>query len=446
MGRSYLKYHVTKDGLVKVCRATVRDCPYAHYDTKEDAMNRNVNSVTLNSREFDERDPRVVTRFKKQLTMKSDGYEPYGDQNDRNMSLKNLVNVSNDLMKEKNLKVKYPLGDWDYDFGGDVRLKITRHSKEIKSGVRDINYIVTYWSEKSGFDPVIRKFNVKDDSNDFSVNQIFELEEYLSEIFVEIADTRAATVRKLQKRNSGSITKEQADKNISDYDKTINKLYRETVSDIRQVEMLSKSPNRMIIRNGITIFDRTVPGELALTIDMDNIPTPVHIITDAIEAHAWKDSVESDFSFHFTEKYGENSAGTFSLTRVPQGNWFVSYNKGRVSMTREIPANQPEHPMKLYKNLNENDPNKSEDEIMKSVEYYNEIMPAIESSIEKYRVNYRNKKFAEQKASSEKGATAPEMYNNSARVAENFKNTKYGSKNMNRKGSTAKKKLFGLFG
>lgn len=444
MGRSYLKYHVNNDNLVKVCHAKKGNCPYTmHYDTLAEAVNLENNNIYLDSLAYDEKDPRVKTEFVKRRRIKSTGIEVYGDEARSGRSLSDLSRTAEELVEERNLKLKYPLGDWDYDFGGDVRLKITRKGEQPARGKRLLSYVVTYWSPETTY-PVVKQFSIKDKSISHRYDQIADLEQYLSDVMIKIADRRASELFALRRENPDKISELQVNRNVVNYDRNINKIYKETISDIRQIEAISRGAYNAVFWNSKTFFDVGTPGEIKLNVDLDNMRLPEKIIHEGLVAHSEIDAVKNTFSMKINKKFGRNKENDYTVVRVPQGEWYLSYNVGEKIVSKNITE---DYNNVIRETFTEEILDKSapwdKEKAEKDLKYLLKVIPSVDEAYRKYgevlekKIEKReneNKLVEKNRQSMQKQIVEDDLIDNKVSLSSTSKN-----KNM-------KSKLFKLFG
>lgn len=359
------KWHRNKDGKVAPCTASVKICPFLHYDTEvaaKDVIYR-PGGQTIGSFAFGLKveDGKVETVL------------PEGNVSDMRV----ISEKAKRMLQTTGKRPIPPTGEFTVDFGQGRKLSVqhdaVRVGKEIGSQYRFIYWdtSITYESESVILQSSSTKIHYQ------------MLQSSLQLYFTKARDERVAELRK------EGFMDDQLDEKIESYDKGVSSAYQTTLKTIDELEIMSKGAEKAHRRYGVDLFSRDKPGELRIDTDCKSSALQVYDIIESLGVHSAEDKEVQKISFHISDTTSSGDFG-WAVSRIPEGNWYLSYFTDKETFSHEMEPSRSKEARQIIEGVLSQD-GVSEKIIQERSDFAYQLLTEVEPAIQSYERTVRSK-------------------------------------------------------
>lgn len=373
-----VRWHVNSNGQVSPCNATVRNCPYGHYDTEVDAKDKRVRAINVSA------ESGLIGIYKHKISMKDGKLDSSAGE-----SLNSLRELSDDAKNRyitTGKRMRFPRGSLEIDFGLGNSLKVVREDFPVRDnqGERKVGsrYVMTYWHSPTDYE--VSKVELRPDDPD---PQYKRVQGQLQNYFNKARDLNTSYRAKGIDYNGGKIDPDVLDASTPDYDAAIKEGYLHTLKIFDQIEILSRGAKNAHRDLGIDLFSKDKPGLLELDVDAKASVFQPYDIVESLKVHSMQDDEVKKIAIHVGDE--TERGGSWSITRIPEGNWFLSYETGDETHTQEIDMNQVANTRRTVEGLL--GPQLNRNERKSTIDLVYSLLTDVEPAIKNYEASVSSK-------------------------------------------------------
>lgn len=282
-------WHITDDGRILRCTATVKDCKYRHFDSRDDANSgRTRLAATAEAQE--------IATFHTVLGDSTVVPPPRVRGNQSLHSLRSTAAYAQEVLATSGKRPTSALGDISVGLPSGQAIVLERETYDLKDGGTPqvgVRYYLKHVKEGGAYDQAFVDLNTPLDT--------VHLQRRLQGFFSRAGDMTASRAQAA---------------NILD-------LYQDTCRRITEVEILARGLGGAMDDLGLDLFSRETPGEHHLSTTYSDSTLQPYDIQEALRRHASKDPYIHGVSLHLSEEIPGTSGGTWTLDRLPEGGWYL---------------------------------------------------------------------------------------------------------------------------
>lgn len=378
------KWHRSEDGVIRQCTATKKACPKQHFDSPTDAESpRKRFSERLSSAD--------LILFE---TVIADG----NVENDNTVS--SLRAVSNRLAQQRLTdpnRLFTPHGSIQVELPQGHQILLRRESFDLNDEVK-ARYYIRYVDGSGEYKESLADVNSRMEGELFHKR--------LSTYFTE----------------AGSAMQDRRDQ------LRVANLMDKTIQQISEVELLVRGAEKIHRQLGFGLFDKSIPGQHSLTMNYSNSTIRPRDLREAFQSLSTTDSSPREFNLQVSEVFEEG--GKWTLSRIPEGEWFVSGTVDGKMVMSEV-YSPAEASTAVYNMVNNPNDASSESRAKEQSQFVLELVSEVNSGIVAYEDSIRYRA-----ADKKHARTLIEQQLSKASVSDS----------NGRTGEGIKDKLFSLFG
>jgi hypothetical protein len=325
------RWHRGPNGVARPCTASVRACPYGyHFDSPEDAQSMR--------QRFPKGQEIKTLPFAHHFGVKSKETTIF-PPDEISARIRNLSNRAREHYLTTGERIA-PLGQITVDFGNNHRLIIRREYIEGDHRVASdapyfTRYYLTYFYGEQAEDFTYEDVLFRRPNPD----SMKTVQNFIQRSFQDSRDWRINHLNK--ERNSLGLPSQDPENVDPDFDKNLKQTYADTVQLIDQLEIISNGARTAYEKYDIDLFSKDIPGRLTLDVDFRKSALQPGDVVDALSVHAMHDTEVKEVSITVRESFNDGS-GFWSITRIPEGNWYFAYKKDLGTWSRDITPNDAE--------------------------------------------------------------------------------------------------------
>lgn len=321
-----VKWHVNASGQVTPCNASKRACPYTHYDTEVDASDKRIRAVKVDS------STGLIGVYEHEISMAGGKFDASAGESLN--SLRKLSDKARERYVQTGKRLRFPRGSLTVDFGLGNKLKVVKEDFPVHrpDGVKKVGsrYVMTYWHSPTEYET--SKIEMKPDDID---PQYKLVQGQLQTYFNMARDKNTERFSDRSAERGIKIDPVSLDEATPNYDEAIKTGYLTTLKIFDQIEILSRGAKNAHQDLGIDLFSKDKPGLLELDVDCQASVFQPYDVVESLQFHAMTDDEPKKIAIHVSDKTKDGD-GSWSISRIPEGSWFFSYEHGEDTFSQEI--------------------------------------------------------------------------------------------------------------
>lgn len=321
-----VKWHVNASGQVTPCNASKRSCPYAHYDTEVDAADKRVRAVKVDA------STGLIGVYEHEISMAGGKFDAAAS--DSLNSLRKLSDKARERYVQTGKRMRFPRGSLTVDFGLGNKLKVVKEDFPVHrpNGVKKVGsrYVMTYWHSPNEYE--VSKIEMKPDDID---PQYKLVQGQLQTYFNMARDKNTERFADRSAERGIKIDPVTLDEATPNYDNAIKEGYLTTLKIFDQIEILSRGAKNAHRDLGIDLFSKDKAGVLELDVDCRASTFQPYDIVESLQVHSMTDETPKKIALHVSDETSDGK-GSWAISRIPEGNWFFSYENGDDTYSQEI--------------------------------------------------------------------------------------------------------------